>query len=235
METKRIKGKNYYSYLCNLSLSSPDVIKFKKQIHLDLLRTLANNTKFGGKYSEGIKQLQEVLEAFCVHNPVIGYCQGMNLLAGNVLLFLVPEDAFWFLVAITESYFQPHYFDAGLTGSQADQLCLKEILRLKLPELHNHLECRNIEFTSITFNWFLSLFIDALPFEVLIRIWDCFLIEGDKVLFRYACALFKMHQKILMEQQDSISFFRHLKYAVKNTFDIEGLNKVNIFCFKYSL
>ena len=154
----------------------------------------------------------------------------MNLIVGVALLFLNTEDSFWCLVAVTEKHFRPHYFDLGLSGSQADQMCLKEIIRLKLPDLHAHLESANIDFTSITFNWFLSIFVDSsMPFEVLIRIWDCFLFEGDKVLFRYACALLKLHKRILMQQDDAISFYKQLKHCVKNTFDVEGLNKVGWF------
>ena len=54
------------------------------------------------------------------------------------------------MVAVTEKYFQPHYFDNGLTGAQADQMCLKEIIRLKLPDLFSHLESVDIDFTSLT-------------------------------------------------------------------------------------
>lgn len=42
-----------------------------------------------------VKKLQEVLQAFTIHNPNIGYCQGMNFIAGMALLFLDKEDAFW--------------------------------------------------------------------------------------------------------------------------------------------
>jgi hypothetical protein len=41
-------------YLCNLSSKSSDVIRFSKQINLDLLRTMPNNVKFSGLYSEGV-------------------------------------------------------------------------------------------------------------------------------------------------------------------------------------
>ena len=58
------------------------------------------------------------------------------------------------------------------------------------------------------------------------RIWDCFLVEGSKLLFRYACALLKINKKVLMEQTDAISFFKHLKHAVKHCFDVKGLTKV---------
>ena len=51
---KESKGPNYYLYLCNLASKSSDVIKFSKQINLDLLRTMPNNVKFSGLYSEGV-------------------------------------------------------------------------------------------------------------------------------------------------------------------------------------
>ena len=119
-----------------------------------------------------------------MHNPLIGYCQGMNFIVGVALLFLEPEDAFWLLVAVTEKYFLRNYFDSGLVGAQVDQKCLKDLIKLKLPELHNHLEALEIDASSITLNWFLALFIDSVPFDTLLRIWDTFLLEGSKVLFR---------------------------------------------------
>jgi len=92
------------------------------------------------------------------------------------------------LVAVTEKLFLPHYFDNGLIGAQADQECLKEIIKNKLPDLYEHLESIDIDLTSITLNWFLAyvikldfvsnknlsnflkfylrIFIDAVPFEV---------------------------------------------------------------------
>ncbi|RMZ95176.1 TBC1 domain family member 2B-like, partial [Brachionus plicatilis] len=177
-DIKKSKGPNYYQFLCNLSNDLPrDIIKFDHQIFLDLFRTLPNNVKFCSKYSQGINQLQEVLRAFCLYNPNIGYCQGMNFIVGIALLFLDPEDAFWCLVAITEKFFLAHYFDCGLVGAQSDQHCLKQLIELKLPDLHYHLKKLDIDISTITLNWFMALFFDALPFETMLRIWDCFLLE----------------------------------------------------------
>lgn len=47
------------------------------------------------------------------------------------------------------------------------------------------------------------------------------------MLFRFSVALLTMHKQILLEQHDTISIFKHLKYAVRYTFDVEGLTKVN--------
>jgi hypothetical protein len=35
-----------------------------------------------------------------------------------------------------------------------------------------------------------------------------------------------MHKQVLLEQRDTISVFKHLKYAVKYTFDVDGLTKI---------
>jgi hypothetical protein len=128
---------------------------------------MPNNIKFSGKHSDGINKLKEVLQAYCLHNPTIGYCQGMNFIVGIALLFLKPEDAFWCLVACVEKYLLPHYFDSGLIGAQADQALLKDIVKTKIPDLYDHFESNEIELSSITLNWFLAIFIDSVPFEVL--------------------------------------------------------------------
>lgn len=77
-----------------------------------------------------------------------------------------PEDAFWFLIAVTERYFDRSYFDQNLSGAQADQEVLKELVELKLPKLSKHLEECNIDLATACLNWFLALFFDAIPFEV---------------------------------------------------------------------
>ena len=58
------------------------------------------------------------------------------------------------------------YFDQYLSGAQADQEVLKDLMREKLPRLANHLENLEIEISTVTLNWFLAIFFDAVPFEV---------------------------------------------------------------------
>jgi len=69
-------------------------------------------------------------------------------------------------VAITEKYFSPNYFDKSLTGARADQEVLKELTSRKLPTVFHHLESIDIELSTISINWFLAMFFDAVPFQV---------------------------------------------------------------------
>uniref|UniRef100_A0AC34RBJ5 Rab-GAP TBC domain-containing protein n=1 Tax=Panagrolaimus sp. JU765 TaxID=591449 RepID=A0AC34RBJ5_9BILA len=162
-----------------------------------------------------VTHLQAILRAYCLHNPSIGYCQGMNFITATALLFVSPEDAFWFLVAITERFFDKSYFDQSLTGAQADQELLKEILEQKYPKLAKHLEEYDIDLTTITLNWFLALFFDAVPFQTMLRIWDCFLLEGSKVLFRISIALLGLYEEEILDRSDTISVIKVLKAAVR--------------------
>lgn len=51
----------------------------------------------------------------------------------------------------------------------------------KLPRLHAHFEQHKVDFSLITFNWFLVVFVDSVVSDILFKIWDAFLFEGPKV------------------------------------------------------
>nr|XP_042899768.1 TBC1 domain family member 2B-like [Parasteatoda tepidariorum] len=164
-DLREAKGPKYFEKLCSKDSEAEIPENHKRQISLDLLRTMPNNIHFCDRNSEGIRKLESVLHAFCLHNPNLGYCQGMNFLVGMMLLFVDAEDAFWCLVAIMERYFPSSYFDQNLIGAQADQELLKELLSEKLPKISKHLNALNVELSTVTLNWFLSIFIDSVPIE----------------------------------------------------------------------
>jgi len=62
--------------------------------------------------------------------------------------------------------------------------------------------------------------------QTLLRVWDCFLVEGPKVLFRISMAILKHHCDTLTSQPDTISVMRFLKSCTKVLFDADGLMKV---------
>ncbi|CAI5454441.1 unnamed protein product [Caenorhabditis angaria] len=223
-DLKVVYGRYYFRNLCNTQGGEDEKLYsdvHQKQINLDLLRTMPNNVHFMTANSKGVTQLLQVLHAFCLHNPQIGYCQGMNFLAATALLFVGPEDAFWFLIAVTERYFDKTYFDSNLTGAQADQEVLKELLEVQHPKIMKHLTALDIDVASITLNWFIALFFDAVPFNTLLRIWDCFLLEGPKVLFRFAIVLIGKHEEEIISRNDAI--MRVSKAASRLAFDEQAI------------
>ncbi|XP_036699470.1 TBC1 domain family member 2B isoform X4 [Balaenoptera acutorostrata] len=194
-----------------------------KQIELDLLRTLPNNKHYSCPTSEGIQKLRNVLLAFSWRNPDIGYCQGLNRLVAVALLYLEQEDAFWCLVTIVEVFMPRDYYTKTLLGSQVDQRVFRDLMSEKLPRLHAHFEQYKVDYTLITFNWFLVVFVDSVVSDILFKIWDSFLYEGPKVIFRFALALFKYKEEEILKLQDSMSIFKYLRYFTRTILDARKL------------
>ncbi|XP_042553695.1 LOW QUALITY PROTEIN: TBC1 domain family member 2B [Dipodomys spectabilis] len=198
-----------------------------KQIELDLLRTLPNNKHYSCPTSEGIQKLRNVLLAFSWRSPDIGYCQGLNRLVAVALLYLEQEDAFWCLVTIVEVFMPRDYYTKTLLGSQVDQRVFRDLLGEKLPRLHAHFEQHKVDFTLITFNWFLVVFVDNVASDILFKIWDSFLYEGPKVIFRFALALFKYKEEEILKLQDSMSIFKYLRYFTRTILDARKLISIS--------
>ena len=61
---------------------------------------------------------------------------------------------------------------------------------------------------AITSQWFPTLYVVYFPIDIVVRIWDMYLIEGRKTLFRVALAILKVNEKtILNEQNDDMMYF----------------------------
>ncbi|XP_028307218.1 TBC1 domain family member 2B isoform X2 [Gouania willdenowi] len=215
---------DYYETLLNVAWDKPNPAS--KQIELDLLRTLPNNKHYASPSAAGIQKLRNVLIAFSWRNPDIGYCQGLNRLAAIALLYLDQEDAFWSLVAIVEVFMPRDYYTKTLLGSQVDQRVFKDLMSEKLPRLHAHFELHKVDFSLITFNWFLVVFVDSLVSDILFKIWDAFLFEGPKIIFRFALALFKYKEEEFLKLQDSTAIFKYLRYFTRTILDSRKLMNI---------
>ncbi|OJD22703.1 hypothetical protein ACJ73_05950 [Blastomyces percursus] len=165
----RVPG--YYDDLVKGSTSSDADPSVVSQIEMDIHRTLTDNVFF--RKGPGVEKLNEVLLAYSRRNPDVGYCQGMNLITGSLLLIMpTAEDAFWILASLIENILPAHYYDHGLLASRADQQILRQYVAEILPKLSAHLDELGIELEALTFQWFLSAFTDCLSAEALYRVWD---------------------------------------------------------------
>ncbi|KTG44405.1 hypothetical protein cypCar_00026992, partial [Cyprinus carpio] len=148
-------------------------------------------------------------------------------LAAIALLVLQDEeDAFWCLVVVVD-YIMPHnYYTNDLVGCQADQRVLKDLMSEKLPRLTAHLEALKVDVSLITVEWFLVLFIESLPTRILFKVWDAFLYEGLKVIFRYALALFKYKEEIILKINDSAEMYQYLRIFPNTIVDGRKLTSI---------
>ena len=85
-----------------------------------------------------------------------------------------------------------------MTGMHVDQHVFESLVQQRLPKLHAHLGELELPLASATYQWFLCLFVNALPLETTLHVWDCFLHEGAKALFRIGLAILKLLQKDIL-------------------------------------
>jgi hypothetical protein len=188
---------------------------FIKDIEKDLGRTFPHHELFVGSTSQGQTDLKRVLKAFAHHNEEIGYCQAMAPVAATLLLNMPAEDAFWCLVQICHRYL-PNYYSKGLRGIQVDAKVLDSLVAKTLPDVSKHLQAHKVESLLFCVEWFMSVFSRTLPWSCVLRIWDIFLFEGVKVLFRASLAVLKLTLGSKKQRQDHEGFydinqrFRHL-------------------------
>lgn len=218
-------GPHYYKQLVSKSNSSSHDPS-SKQIELDLLRTLPNNRHYATVDSPGICKLRNVLLAYSWHNPSIGYCQGMNRIAAIILLFLSEEEAFWCLVAIIDYIMPSDYYSKTMLAAQADQRVLKDLIQEKLPRVASHLEQYSVDLSLFTFNWFLTVFVDNIPIETFLRIWDAFLFEGSKVLFRFAVAFFKYVEEDIMRKKNTLELNHFMRIMGEKITDVQRVAQI---------
>ena len=74
---------------------------------------------------------------------------------------------------------------------QLDGDILFGLLKKVAPRVYRHLKNQCIEPILYMTEWFLCIFSRTLPWPSVLRIWDMFLCEGVKVLFRVALVLLK--------------------------------------------
>ncbi|WYZ37115.1 hypothetical protein EsH8_II_000621 [Colletotrichum jinshuiense] len=187
------------------------------QIDMDINRTLTDNIFF--RKGPGVAKLKEVLKAYARRNPEVGYCQGMNLIAANLLLIMPSaEDAFWILTSIIENILPSGYYDHSLLASRADQQVLRQYVTDVLPKLSQHLDDLSIELEALTFQWFLSVFTDCLCAEALFRVWDVVLCmnDGSTFLFQVALALLKLNEPQLLQCDTPASVYTYINRQMTN-------------------
>lgn len=80
---------------------------------------------------------------------------------------------------------------------QVDQLVFKELVDVRFPRLSGHLEGHGVNVSSVSTNWFLCIFVNSLPLESCLRVWDIFFLECcSSVLFRVALALVDIYSQV---------------------------------------
>ncbi|XP_052705921.1 growth hormone-regulated TBC protein 1-A-like isoform X4 [Crassostrea angulata] len=167
-EEKRKANPRTYRLL----LDSQKDERVVETIALDLHRTFPENIFFSSE--DGLQRpLRNVLVAASLYNPDKGYSQGLNFIAGLLLLIVKDEEnVFWLMDSLMNNIL-PDFYSPGMEAVRAEQELLGEIIRWKDRELHDHIQEVGVQWCLVGTKWFMCLFADVLPTENKERLMAC--------------------------------------------------------------
>ncbi|XP_013787112.1 TBC1 domain family member 14-like isoform X1 [Limulus polyphemus] len=180
------------SDICNSNETTADLIK------LDVSRTFPHLGIFqeGGPYHD---LLQDVLGAYVIYRPDIGYVQGMSFLAGTLLLNMEASDAFVFFSNLLNQPCQLAFFRLDSSLMKIYYAVYEEFFSENLAKLNSHFKKQNLTSDLYLVDWVYTLFSRSLPLDVACRVWDIFFRDGEEFLFRTALGILKMYEDILLK------------------------------------
>ncbi|XP_048355599.1 TBC1 domain family member 30 isoform X5 [Sphaerodactylus townsendi] len=183
--------------------SNPDDDSMGVQIVKDLHRT-GCSSYCGQEAEQDRVVLKRVLLAYARWNKSVGYCQGFNILAALILEVMEGNegDALKIMIYLIDKVLPDSYFVNNLRALSVDMAVFRDLLRMKLPELSQHLDtlqrAANKEsgggyeppLTNVfTMQWFLTLFATCLPNHTVLKIWDSIFFEGSEIILRVSLAI----------------------------------------------
>lgn len=159
---------------------------------LDVPRTLARfGNQNAGSPGELGDALTEVLRAYVLHRPDVGYVQGMSYLAA-VLVLALKGDPFDAFVALANMLQRPFFFDFYRLDSRdvkARVGVFDDVFDAARPALRRRFAGLGLDSGVFLLDWALTLFASVLEGGVLHHVWECFLIGGPPFFVRCALAI----------------------------------------------
>ena len=121
-------------------------------------------------------------------------------------------------------------FGEGMQETHQVLYIAEKLLHQFLPKLARHLDKENVHVTMYATQWLLTLYTSSFKFDLVTRVWDVFLAEGWKVVYRVMLALMQhsMPELLTMNFEETLAYFRDLPNQV-------DANKIMDIAFKIPL
>ena len=191
----------------------------------DIDRTFPKNTFFNQKYGGGQRSLYKVLVNYSKYNKEVGYVQGMGFITALLLTYMDEERSFFMLHALMKKRELESLYLPGFPDLSKKLYVFLNLQKKLIPKIYNTFKKFDIVPFTYSSEWFLCLFSRSLKFNSLVRIFDTFILEGYKIIYRFALAFLKSKENKIIECKEMDSLFKVIKSCFENV-DIEEMMKI---------
>ena len=215
-----------YKQLCE----SKDIDEETETVILkDLDRTFPHIYHFKDKYGTGQRSLYRVLSSYSKYNKSTGYVQGMGFISALLLTYMNEEMSFFMLHSLMKKkeYNMEGFYLDGFPLLKPTFYVLLSLMKKHLPKIYETFQKYDLMPSMYASEWFITLFTRELDFKILVRIFDVFLLEGFKVIYRFGLGFLKLKEEKLVNAKNGlIGLMTEIKELLNNV-DVEELFKVS--------
>ncbi|XP_038219797.1 uncharacterized protein LOC119838062 [Zerene cesonia] len=185
--------------------------KHQHAILIDLGRTFPKHSYFASALGPGQLALYNILKAYSLLDPEVGYCQGLSFVAGVLLLHMEEAEAFMLLRHLMFRRGLRNQYLPDMSALQVQLYQLSRLVRDHLPELHARLEELDVPPALYAAPWMLTLFTSQFPLGFVVRVFENFPFQSAmEALTNYQKTQSRLEtQNKLMEQHLTI-LSRHI-------------------------
>uniref|UniRef100_A0A7N8Y2J8 TBC1 domain family member 1 n=1 Tax=Mastacembelus armatus TaxID=205130 RepID=A0A7N8Y2J8_9TELE len=199
-------------------------------ILIDLGRTFPTHPYFQAQLGAGQLSLYNLLKAYSLLDPEVGYCQGLSFIAGVLLLHMGEEDAFNLLKFLM--------YDIGLRKQYRPDMIILQIQMYQLSrllhdyhrDLYSHLEQQEIGPSLYATPWFLTAFASHFPLGFVARVFDMLFLQGSEVIFKVALSLLGSHKPLILQHDSLESIVDFIKTTLPNLGLVQMEKTINQVC-----
>ncbi|XP_063836449.1 TBC1 domain family member 1 [Ostrinia nubilalis] len=188
--------------------------KHQHAILIDLGRTFPKHSYFASALGPGQLALYNILKAYSLLDPDVGYCQGLSFVAGVLLLHMEEAEAFVLLRHLMFRRGLRKQYLPDMSALQVQLYQLSRLLRDHEPELHAKLESLDISPALYAAPWMLTLFTSQFPLGFVVRVFDLIFLESLDVVFSVSLALLSAHRDGLMLCESCEEAAEYLKHKL---------------------
>uniref|UniRef100_A0A670Y2P7 TBC1 domain family member 4 n=1 Tax=Pseudonaja textilis TaxID=8673 RepID=A0A670Y2P7_PSETE len=185
-------------------------------ILIDLGRTFPTHPYFSSQLGAGQLSLYNILKAYSLLDPEVGYCQGLSFVAGVLLLHMSEEEAFKMLKFLMFELGLRKQYRPDMTILQIQMYQLSRLLHDYHKDLYDHFEANEISPSLYAAPWFLTLFASQFPLGFVARVFDLMLLQGPEVLFKVALSLLGSHKPLILEHENLETIVDFIKSILPN-------------------
>ncbi|CAD8169204.1 unnamed protein product [Paramecium octaurelia] len=163
------------------------------QIERDLSRTI--------KAENYHKEIKNILTAYSVYDPNIGYVQGMNYIV-SILFNHAKQEwiTFWLFVNLIEQMEIRDIFQLSLNAINKYSKILDFLLNKFVPKIYQNLSLKQVNTELFIQQWLLSLLLQFIPFEYTQVYLDGLFKQGISYFYTIALTIIKAFDKAIQEE-----------------------------------